>query len=333
MVGPSFTAVLDAAAAGDEAAFRVLWRDLQPGLLRYLDALAPGASEDLASETWLRVVDGLARFSGDERAFRAWAFTVARHRAVDRWRRRTRPRDQAEVVLLRVVAGLDVARSPPSPANAPTPSGSSPIAPSAASPGDWTPMTGSGGRCNGMGTEDVFPAEMPDDPTSPIDPLDEDLVERLLAGRLDPLDAPPAYAAVARLLQAAAAPPTPGRAGRRARGPGRLPLAPGAAVPGGRPRTGVGGRSRRRLVAVALAGALVAGGLWTAQGAALVPGLRSPTGGPRPVGRVRAHPASGEPDPGGRGLRGWSPGRCGWPGWRRQGSRARARPSRRGATG
>ena len=34
MVGPSFTAVLDAAAAGDEAAFRVLWRDLQPGLLR-----------------------------------------------------------------------------------------------------------------------------------------------------------------------------------------------------------------------------------------------------------------------------------------------------------
>jgi RNA polymerase sigma-70 factor (ECF subfamily) len=110
MVGPSFTAVLDAAAAGDEAAFRVLWRDLQPGLLRYLDALAPGASEDLASETWLRVVDGLARFSGDERAFRAWAFTVARHRAVDRWRRRTRPRDQAEVVLLRVVAGLDVAQ-------------------------------------------------------------------------------------------------------------------------------------------------------------------------------------------------------------------------------
>jgi RNA polymerase sigma-70 factor, ECF subfamily len=110
MVGPSFTAVLDAAAAGDEAAFRVLWRDLQPGLLRYLDALAPGASEDLASETWLRVVDGLARFSGDERAFRAWVFTVARHRAVDRWRRRTLPRDQAEVVLLRVVAGLDVAQ-------------------------------------------------------------------------------------------------------------------------------------------------------------------------------------------------------------------------------
>jgi RNA polymerase sigma-70 factor, ECF subfamily len=149
MIGPSFEAVLAAAAGGDELAFGVLWRDLQPGLLRYLDALAPGAGEDLASETWLRVVGRLGRFSGDEGAFRAWVFTVARHRAVDRWRRSARrrdelvpanaladlpapddpagaavdavssraavaliatlPRDQAEVVLLRVVAGLEVA--------------------------------------------------------------------------------------------------------------------------------------------------------------------------------------------------------------------------------
>jgi RNA polymerase sigma-70 factor (ECF subfamily) len=146
MIGPSFEAVLDAAAGGDEAAFGILWRDLQPGLLRYLEALAPGAAEDLASETWLRIVQGLGRFTGDERAFRGWVFTVARHRAVDRWRRRdelvpadalaglpapddpagaaveaissraavaliaTLPPDQAEVVLLRVVAGLDVAQ-------------------------------------------------------------------------------------------------------------------------------------------------------------------------------------------------------------------------------
>jgi RNA polymerase sigma-70 factor, ECF subfamily len=149
MIGPSFDPVLHAAVAGDELAFGVLWRDLQPGLLRYLNALAPGAGEDLASETWLRVIRGLGRFRGDERAFRAWVFTVARHRAIDRWRRNARrgdesvpldalvdlpapddpagaaldaissraavaliatlPPDQAEVVLLRVVAGLDVA--------------------------------------------------------------------------------------------------------------------------------------------------------------------------------------------------------------------------------
>ena len=149
MIGPSFEAVLAAAVDGDELAFGVLWRDLQPGLLRYLNALAPGAGEDLASETWVRVVARLGRFSGDEWAFRAWVFTVARHRAVARWRRGARrrdelvpmdalvdlpapddpagaaldaiatraavvliatlPPDQAEVVLLRVVAGLEVA--------------------------------------------------------------------------------------------------------------------------------------------------------------------------------------------------------------------------------
>jgi hypothetical protein len=164
-----------------------------------------------------------------------------------------------------------------------------------------------------MGAEDVFPAEMPDDPSSPIDPLDDETAERLLSGRLDPLDAPPSYAAVARLLQAAAAPPTPDE----------LAGEPSAVAAFGsiqaRPRPGAGGRSRSRLVAVALAGTLVAGGLWTAQGTALIPGLRSPTGGPRPVGRARARPAPEERDPGG-------PGRCGWSGRRRAGSPTSAQP-------
>jgi RNA polymerase sigma-70 factor (ECF subfamily) len=150
MIGPSFEAVLDAAAGGDEAAFGSLWRDVQPGLLRYLDALAPGAAEDLASETWLAVVRSLGRFQGNEPSFRAWVFTIARHELLD-WRRRaarrpsedapisgvidlaapddpattavegfstraalavvaTLPADQAEAVMLRVVAGLDVDR-------------------------------------------------------------------------------------------------------------------------------------------------------------------------------------------------------------------------------
>ena len=148
MSGHAFQAVLGAAARGDERAFAVLWRQHQPSLLRYLEVMAPAAAEDLASETWLRVVAGLGRFDGDERAFRAWLFTVARHRVIDRWRRLARqpdpapvealdqrpapddpadqalealssraavavvatlPPDQAEVVLLRVLAGLDVA--------------------------------------------------------------------------------------------------------------------------------------------------------------------------------------------------------------------------------
>ncbi len=149
MIGTSFEVVVAAAADGDEQAFAILWRELQPALLRYLRVVAPGASEDLASEAWLEVARGLSRFRGDETGFRSWLFTVARHRMVD-WRRRearhpstpvppeavperpgpgdaadpvlealsTRaalalvaelPPDQAEVVTLRVVAGLDVA--------------------------------------------------------------------------------------------------------------------------------------------------------------------------------------------------------------------------------
>jgi RNA polymerase sigma-70 factor, ECF subfamily len=150
MIGPSFPAVLAAAQRGDERAFAVLWRELQPAILRYLRVAAPDAAEDLAADTWMSVIRGLARFRGDEPGFRALVFTAARHRVLD-WRRQasrrhvasvpvealydrpapddpaeaaleaqsTRaalaliaelPPNQAEVVALRMVAGLDVAQ-------------------------------------------------------------------------------------------------------------------------------------------------------------------------------------------------------------------------------
>ena len=133
---------------GDERGFRELWAALQPRLLRYLAVKAPGVAEDVAAETWLQVVRDLARFRGDADDFRAWLFTVARNRAIDAARASsarpvlllpdlpepatttgsaeaqalerlstqdalrlvaTLPADQAELVALRVIAGLDVA--------------------------------------------------------------------------------------------------------------------------------------------------------------------------------------------------------------------------------
>ena len=148
MIGTAFDRVLAAAAAGDERAFALLWRELQPGLLRYLRVIAPAVAEDLASETWLDVIRSLPRFQGDEQRFRSWTYTIARHRASDHRRRAVRrpaeplpaermpervaaddpaadamdhiatyqalaliaklPPDQAEVIALRVVAGLEV---------------------------------------------------------------------------------------------------------------------------------------------------------------------------------------------------------------------------------
>jgi RNA polymerase sigma-70 factor (ECF subfamily) len=150
MIGSEFPTVLSAAAAGDEHAFGRLWHDLQPRLLRYFAVVSPAVAEDLASETWLGVVRGIIRFQGNEPAFRAWVFTIARHEVLD-WRRRaarratedlpanglieqaapddpaadavegfatraalarvaTLPADQAEAIVLRVVAGLEVQR-------------------------------------------------------------------------------------------------------------------------------------------------------------------------------------------------------------------------------
>jgi RNA polymerase sigma-70 factor, ECF subfamily len=146
VIGEQFTAVLAAAQEGSEEAFSRLWEDGNPALLRYLRVIAPEA-EDVAADTWLQVVRGLARFRGDEQAWRAWLFTIARRRAIDQRRYRARrpvrpldeiplgqlpvspdaadlaiehmrtrsamalvarlPTQQAEVILLRVVGGLD----------------------------------------------------------------------------------------------------------------------------------------------------------------------------------------------------------------------------------
>ena len=142
---------LAGAKAGDETCFVELFRSIQPALLRYLTTIGVRLAEDVASETWVSVVKGLGRFSGDESGWRAWVFTIARSRLYDAQRRaarmpdtvesdeelasrddgfdvashveelfsteaalaviRTLPRDQAEAVLLRHVAGLDVART------------------------------------------------------------------------------------------------------------------------------------------------------------------------------------------------------------------------------
>lgn len=70
--------------------FGCLFRDIQPALLRYLHVIGPDAADDVASETWLPVITGLHGFRGGEQAFRAWLFTIARHRAVDYGRARAR---------------------------------------------------------------------------------------------------------------------------------------------------------------------------------------------------------------------------------------------------
>src|SRR5258706_8984288 len=83
-------AALAGAQRGDPDAFRALYRDTQPRLLRYLHALVGDDAEDVASEAWLQVARDLHAFHGDYDGFRGWAATIARHRALDHLRRRSR---------------------------------------------------------------------------------------------------------------------------------------------------------------------------------------------------------------------------------------------------
>jgi RNA polymerase sigma-70 factor, ECF subfamily len=147
VLGAAFEVALADARAGDQEAFAAIFRDIQPSLLRYLQVIASDAADDVAGDTWLQVIAGLGGFRGGEQAFRAWLFTISRHRAIDWARSRERrqalparlgvsggqqvapdaadvvverlstqavlaaiaalPKDQAEIIMLRVVVGLD----------------------------------------------------------------------------------------------------------------------------------------------------------------------------------------------------------------------------------
>lgn len=138
---------LASAVAGSDAGFGVLYRAVQPGLVRYLRTLVGQDADDIASEAWAHACRDLAVFRGDSDGFRRWITVIARNRAMDHLRARGRrpvyltdpetlrevagthdtadqataaigtaqavaliaslPPDQADAVLLRVLMGLD----------------------------------------------------------------------------------------------------------------------------------------------------------------------------------------------------------------------------------
>ncbi|MEO5723674.1 MAG: RNA polymerase sigma factor [Ilumatobacteraceae bacterium] len=140
---------LAAARSGDGQAVVQLFHELHPRLTRFVAASEPRVADDIVGEVWLAIARGIANFEGDERAFRAWAFSIARRRIADHRRTNIRhktdltapegfdaltasdetaqqavdqltgqeaarlvvtilPAEQAEVILLRVLADMEV---------------------------------------------------------------------------------------------------------------------------------------------------------------------------------------------------------------------------------
>lgn len=85
-----FAAVLAAARLGAEWAWSTVYRDLSPTVLRYLKAHGAHEPEDLLGDVFVQVVRKFSDFTGGERDFRAWVFTIARNRLTDEWRRDSR---------------------------------------------------------------------------------------------------------------------------------------------------------------------------------------------------------------------------------------------------
>ena len=140
-----FQTTLDAARRAAPWAWSALYGELAPAVIGYLRANGVPDPEDVTAEVFLRVVQDIGKFEGDEMHFRSWVFVIAHHRMVDDRRRRIRhPQaplrlemlegrghgnvereamdhlntnsvqaiidrcapDQREVLLLRVIAGL-----------------------------------------------------------------------------------------------------------------------------------------------------------------------------------------------------------------------------------
>ena len=124
------------ASKGSDSAFLALWKYFYPKVLNYLRRFTRDA-EDVCSEAWIKIATAIKGFPGDGSEFQAWIFTIARNLAIDYSRKQKRrgtqhelregdwiardtssieitdlldrlPRDQAEVIMLRVVIGFSV---------------------------------------------------------------------------------------------------------------------------------------------------------------------------------------------------------------------------------
>ena len=93
------------ARSGSHEAFAELYERLAGQVAGYLRSRGVPDVEDATSEVFLAVFTGLERFEGDGDRFRAWVFTIAHRRSVDRWRRAGRgpvlePLDDAPPTLV-----------------------------------------------------------------------------------------------------------------------------------------------------------------------------------------------------------------------------------------
>jgi RNA polymerase sigma factor (sigma-70 family) len=90
VVGEQFSSVLEAARAGADWAWKILYDSLAPTVVGYLRARGAPDPDGVAGEVFCQLVRDIHRFEGTEEGFRSWVFVMAHHRLLDDLRKRKR---------------------------------------------------------------------------------------------------------------------------------------------------------------------------------------------------------------------------------------------------
>jgi len=99
----TFEQLIDRATGGNELAWSVLYDRYAPKLRGYAAAQGAGEPDEVVGDVFADLARNLARFTGDESAFRSWAFMIAHNRVIDARRRANR-----QPALFPVAIGGDV---------------------------------------------------------------------------------------------------------------------------------------------------------------------------------------------------------------------------------
>jgi RNA polymerase sigma-70 factor (ECF subfamily) len=96
---------LDAARAGDDAAFTAIYHALAGKVAGFVRGRGVRDVDDVVNEVFLGVFRNFATFDGDASAFRSWLFTIARFKAADSLRAAGRSQSTTVAELPDVSAG------------------------------------------------------------------------------------------------------------------------------------------------------------------------------------------------------------------------------------
>lgn len=87
---PRFDALLAAARRGEGWAFDELFRSRNGRISAFVRARGVCDVDGVVNDVFLKAFGAVGNFSGDEAAFRAWLFRIARNRVIDEYRKQGR---------------------------------------------------------------------------------------------------------------------------------------------------------------------------------------------------------------------------------------------------